>query len=69
MCITTLEADNGESGRRLACKIISVVKDCPDITSICDPGCSNGHIASRLASLGYNVTGNVQSDHSNHIDA
>ena len=54
---TTLDPGNGESGRRLADKILSVVQACPKVKDICDIGCGNGYIASRLASLGYNVTG------------
>lgn len=53
----SLDPGNGESGRRLADKIISVVQKYPDIKTICDLGCGNGYIGSRLASLGYKLTG------------
>jgi len=54
---TTLDPGNGESGRLLADKIISVVQNYPNIKTICDLGCGNGYIASRFAQLGYSVTG------------
>lgn len=48
---------SGKSGIRLADKIIATIQNCPNVTSILDLGCGNGYIASRLASLGYRVTG------------
>lgn len=53
----TLDPGNGESGRLLANKIISVVQRHTGIQTICDLGCGNGYISSRLAELGYTVTG------------
>jgi len=53
----SLDPGNGESGRLLADKIISVVQHHTGIKTICDLGCGNGYISSRLAGLGYTVTG------------
>lgn len=54
---STLDPGNGKSGRLLADKIISVVQNHSEIMTICDLGCGNGYISSRLAELGYTVTG------------
>jgi len=53
----TVEPGNGKYGKRLADKIIAVIQNCPNVTSILDLGCGNGYLASRLACLGYKVTG------------
>jgi len=50
-------AANGASGEKLTAVFLAVVKKLDGVKSICDLGCGNGHIAGRLASLGYEVTG------------
>ena len=47
---------NGESGRRLAETIVTTVAGIRDVSSICDLGCGNGYLASRLAARGFSVT-------------
>lgn len=53
----TIDAENGESGRRLAGKIVSLVQTCPQVRDVVDLGCGNGYIANKLALSGYQVTG------------
>ena len=50
-------AGNGESGEKLTRVFVELVKKLDGVRSICDLGCGNGHIAGRLAALGYEVTG------------
>lgn len=50
-------AANGASGEKLTEVFVALVKKLDGVRSICDLGCGNGHIAGRLASLGYDVTG------------
>lgn len=50
-------AGNGASGDGLAIVFVELVKKLEGVRSICDLGCGNGHIAGRLAALGYEVTG------------
>jgi 2-polyprenyl-3-methyl-5-hydroxy-6-metoxy-1,4-benzoquinol methylase len=50
-------AGNGESGERLTEVFVALVQKIEGVRSICDLGCGNGHIAGRLASVGYEVTG------------
>ena len=54
---STAAAANGASGEKLTEVFVTLVKKIDGVRSICDLGCGNGHIAGRLASLGYNVTG------------
>jgi len=51
------QAGNGESGEKLTCVFLELVKRLDGVKSICDLGCGNGHISGRLAALGYHVTG------------
>lgn len=53
----TERAANGASGEKLTDVFVALVKKLDGVKSICDLGCGNGHIAGRLASLGYEVTG------------
>jgi 2-polyprenyl-3-methyl-5-hydroxy-6-metoxy-1,4-benzoquinol methylase len=53
----TDRAGNGTSGEKLTGVFVGLVKKIDGVRSICDLGCGNGHIAGRLASLGYEVTG------------
>ena len=53
----TERAANGASGEKLTDVFVALVKKLDAVKSICDLGCGNGHIAGRLASLGYEVTG------------
>jgi len=53
----TAAAGNGESGEKLTCTFVELVKKLEGVRSICDLGCGNGHISGRLAALGYDVTG------------
>ena len=53
----TERAGNGESGEKLTEVFVRLVTKIEGVRSICDLGCGNGHIAGRLASLGYEVTG------------
>src|SRR5215213_4678407 len=53
----TAAAGNGESGEKLTCMFVELVKKLEGVRSICDLGCGNGHISGRLAALGYDVTG------------
>lgn len=50
-------AGNGVSGEKLTDVFADLVQKIGGAESICDLGCGNGHIAGRLASLGYQVTG------------
>jgi len=50
-------AGNGASGEKLTELFVQLVQKLDGVRSICDLGCGNGHIAGRLASLGYDVTG------------
>jgi 2-polyprenyl-3-methyl-5-hydroxy-6-metoxy-1,4-benzoquinol methylase len=50
-------AGNGESGEKLTRVFVELVKKLDGVRSICDLGSGNGHIAGRLAALGYEVTG------------
>jgi 2-polyprenyl-3-methyl-5-hydroxy-6-metoxy-1,4-benzoquinol methylase len=50
-------AANGVSGEKLTEVFVQLVQKLDGVRSICDLGCGNGHIAGRLASLGYEVTG------------
>ena len=50
-------AGNGESGEQLTEFFVNLVKQIDDVRTICDLGCGNGHIAGRLATHGYEVTG------------
>ena len=53
----TEHAANGVSGEKLTEVFVSLVQRLDNVRSICDLGCGNGHIAGRLAALGYEVTG------------
>ena len=53
----TEDAANGASGEKLTEVFVRLVQKLDGVRSICDLGCGNGHIAGRLASLGYSVTG------------
>jgi 2-polyprenyl-3-methyl-5-hydroxy-6-metoxy-1,4-benzoquinol methylase len=53
----TERAANGSSGEKLTQVFVALAKKLDGVQSICDLGCGNGHIAGRLASLGYEVTG------------
>lgn len=50
-------AANGLSGEKLSEVFIALVQRLDGVKSICDLGCGNGHLAGRLASLGYQITG------------
>jgi 2-polyprenyl-3-methyl-5-hydroxy-6-metoxy-1,4-benzoquinol methylase len=50
-------AANGESGEKLTRVFVELVRKLEGVRSICDLGCGNGHIAGRLAALGFQVTG------------
>lgn len=51
------QAGNGASGEKLTNVFVQLVQEIDGVRSICDLGCGNGHIAGRLAALGYQVTG------------
>ncbi|PWT89623.1 MAG: SAM-dependent methyltransferase [Blastocatellia bacterium] len=53
----TDSAANGVSGEKLADKLVILIRSFKDVSSICDLGCGNGYLASRLASYGYDVVG------------
>jgi 2-polyprenyl-3-methyl-5-hydroxy-6-metoxy-1,4-benzoquinol methylase len=53
----TTGAGNGVSGEKLTEVFAGLVQKLEGVRTICDLGCGNGHIAGRLASLGYEVTG------------
>jgi 2-polyprenyl-3-methyl-5-hydroxy-6-metoxy-1,4-benzoquinol methylase len=48
---------NGESGEGLADLLVGLVKGLKNVRRVCDLGCGNGHLAGRLAELGYDITG------------
>ena len=50
-------AGNGVSGEKLTEVFVRLVQSIEGVRSVCDLGCGNGHIAGRLASAGYEVTG------------
>lgn len=53
----TEAAANGVSGEKLTEVFVRLVEKLDGVRSVCDLGCGNGHIAGRLASRGYEVTG------------
>lgn len=53
----TARAGNGVSGEKLTEVFAALAQKIDGVRSICDLGCGNGHIAGRLAGLGYEVTG------------
>src|SRR4051812_10455850 len=53
---------NGESGRRLADHLVRIVTGISRRDRICDLGCGNGYLASRLGALGSQVVGVDASD-------
>ncbi len=52
-----LGAGNGIAGQRLSDLIMAIIERQPGVKSICDLGCGNGYLASRLGQHGYTVTG------------
>ena len=54
---STAAAANGASGEKLTEVFVALVKRIAGVRRICDLGCGNGHMAGRLAALGYDVTG------------
>ena len=48
---------NGESGRLLAEQLVRIIAGISPHDSICDLGCGNGYLASRLAPLGARIVG------------
>jgi 2-polyprenyl-3-methyl-5-hydroxy-6-metoxy-1,4-benzoquinol methylase len=54
---TTEGPANGRSGEGLADSIVDLVRQTEGVETICDLGCGNGYITTRLASLGYAMTG------------
>jgi 2-polyprenyl-3-methyl-5-hydroxy-6-metoxy-1,4-benzoquinol methylase len=54
---STTEPANGESGRGLAERLVSLVRGMEGVHTICDLGCGNGFLAHQLAAFGYEVTG------------
>ena len=57
------EPGNGDDGRALASRFVAVLsRVLPPASRICDLGCGNGYLASRLANHGYDVTGVDASD-------
>jgi 2-polyprenyl-3-methyl-5-hydroxy-6-metoxy-1,4-benzoquinol methylase len=50
-------AANGASGEKLTEVFVTLAQKLDSVRCICDLGCGNGHIAGRLATLGYDVTG------------
>jgi SAM-dependent methyltransferase len=48
---------NGESGRALTDVVVRLIQRQPGVKTICDLGCGNGFLASRLGPLGYHVAG------------
>lgn len=52
-----LGAGNGSVGQGLCELALSVVRAQRGVATICDLGCGNGYLASRLGALGYTVTG------------
>jgi 2-polyprenyl-3-methyl-5-hydroxy-6-metoxy-1,4-benzoquinol methylase len=48
---------NGESGRKLAERVLGIVQREPAGLSVCDLGCGNGFLAAMVAALGHHVVG------------
>jgi SAM-dependent methyltransferase len=57
-----LGAGNGESGQGLSELIVEIIRKQPDVKRICDLGCGNGYLPSRLGAAGYSVLGVDGSD-------
>jgi 2-polyprenyl-3-methyl-5-hydroxy-6-metoxy-1,4-benzoquinol methylase len=57
-----LGAGNGSVGQGLSDLVVEMVRARPEVSTICDLGCGNGYLASRLGALGYSVTGVDGSD-------
>ncbi len=52
-----LGAGNGLVGQGLSDLVMRLVRQQPGVTRICDLGCGNGYLASRLGDAGYSVLG------------
>lgn len=48
---------NGEAGVQLAALVERIVRQQPNVRTICDLGCGSGYLASRLGAHGFAVTG------------
>jgi 2-polyprenyl-3-methyl-5-hydroxy-6-metoxy-1,4-benzoquinol methylase len=53
----TERAGNGASGEKLTDVFVALVQKLDRVSTICDLGCGNGHIAGRLDLHGFQVTG------------
>ena len=54
---TTPGAANEEVGRNLAEIFVNLIRNLDGVKDICDLGCGNGYLASRLGESGFHVTG------------
>ena len=52
-----LGAANGRAGEGLSDLLVEVIRAQAGVQTICDLGCGNGYLASRLAAAGHTVTG------------
>jgi len=50
-------AANGKTGKKLAEKLVTLIRGFKDVVTICDLGCGNGYLANQLGSHGYDVVG------------
>ena len=57
-----LGAGNGSVGQGLADLVVKIIRGAPGVQTICDLGCGNGYLASRLGAAGYSVLGVDASD-------
>ena len=53
---------NGDTERELAETIVSLTRQIKSVEQVCDLGCGNGYLASRLGAVGLQVTGIDASD-------
>jgi len=54
---------NGSVGQGLSDMVVNIVRREPGVQTICDLGCGNGYLASRLGAAGYSVLGVDASEH------
>ncbi len=54
---------NGSVGQGLSDMVVKIIRREPGVQTICDLGCGNGHLASRLGAAGYSVLGVDASEH------
>jgi SAM-dependent methyltransferase len=52
-----LGAGNGRIGQDISDRVLKIIQAQPGVAKVCDLGCGNGYLASRLGASGYSVLG------------